>query len=227
VPAYTLFPAWLRGDNGQSLQAQYPPRKPELSVEKGLEYLELAKQELGVEEIPPLTLLLSDSPSANKQAEYFQSVMARELGLEIKLDRQIFKQRLAKMSAGDYDIVSAGWGPDYNDAMTFADLFTSWNLNNRGRYKSANYDALVMAAQRTTDQRRRNQLFAQIQDLIYEDVVILPQFERGYIYTQDKRIAGVRRSRIGGDPNYNYTYIRLEDADSVAGSAGDHAGSAD
>jgi oligopeptide transport system substrate-binding protein len=227
VPAYTLFPAWLRGDDGQSLQAQYPPRKPELSVERGREYLAAAKRELGLEDIPPLTLLLSDSPGANKQAEYFQSVMARELGLEIKLDRQIFKQRLAKMSSGDYDIVSAGWGPDYNDAMTFADLFTSWNLNNRGRYKSETYDALVLEAQQTTDQRLRNQLFAELQELIYRDVIILPQYERGYIYTQDKRLRGVRRSRIGGDPNFNYAYIQLEDGSEVATADEAGSGSAD
>jgi oligopeptide transport system substrate-binding protein len=208
VPAYTLFPAWLRGDDGQSLQAQYPPRKPELNVEKGLHYLELAKQELGVELIPPLTMLLSDTPNSNKQAEYFQNVMARTLGLEIRLDRQIFKQRLAKMTAGDYDIVAAGWGPDYNDAMTFADLFTSWNLNNRGRYSDPVYDNLVLEAQQTTDKTRRNKIFSELQELIHDDVVILPQFERGYIYAQDNRIAGVRRSRIGGDPNFNFTYIR-------------------
>ncbi len=207
VPAYSLFPAWLRGDDGKSLQAQYPPQKPEISIALGRKYLELAKQELGLDDIPPLTLLLSDTPGSNKQGEHFQNVMSRHLGLEIKLDRQIFKQRLAKMTAGDYDMVGAGWGPDYNDAMTFADLFTSWNLNNRGRYKNPRYDALVEEAQQTTDQRRRNQLFAQLQELIFEDVIILPQYERGYIYAQDKRLGGVRRSRIGGDPNYNYSYI--------------------
>ena len=208
VPAYTVFPAWLRGDDGLSLQAQYPPKKPDIDLELGQVYLAQAKRELGIDEIPPLTLLLSDSASANKQGEHFQNVMARILGLDIRLDRQIFKQRLAKMTAGEYDLVGAGWGPDYNDAMTFADLFASWNLNNRGRYSNADYDALVLEAQRTTDTRRRNQLFAQLQTLIHEQVVVLPQYERGYIYAQDTRLEGVRRSRIGGDPNFNYARIR-------------------
>lgn len=163
---------------------------------------------MGVDEIPPLTLLLSDIPNSVKQAEYFQNVMARTLGLEIKLDRQIFKQRLAKMTAGEFDMVAAGWGPDYNDAMTFADLFTSWNLNNRGRYKSAAYDKLILQAQATTDQPFRNQIFGKVQQHIYDDVVILPQYERGYIYVQHKQLDGVRRSRIGGDTNFNYAWIK-------------------
>jgi len=207
TPSYSLFPAWLEGDDDKLL-VQYPPRKPELSVERGRQYLELAKQELGLEEIPPLTLLLSDTPNSVKQGEYFQNVMARSLGLDIRLDRQIFKQRLAKMTAGEFDLVAAGWGPDYNDAMTFADLFTSWNLNNRGRYKSQNYDELIVEAQATTDKQRRNQIFSKIQDLVFDDVIIIPQYERGFIYVQDKRLEGVLRSRIGGDTNFSYSWIK-------------------
>ena len=133
--------------------------------------------------------------------------MARTLGLDIRLDRQIFRQRLAKRSAGDFDMVAAGWGPDYNDAMTFADLFASWNLNNRGRYASERYDELVAIAQSTTDTRVRNQAFADLQDLMYEDVVILPQYERGYIYVQHKQVKDIKRTRVGGDPNFNYARI--------------------
>jgi oligopeptide transport system substrate-binding protein len=210
APSYSLFPEWLEGDE-EKLLIEHPPRKPELSIEQGREYLRLAVQELGVEEIPPLTLLLSDTPNSVKQGEYFQNVMARTLGLDIRLDRQIFKQRLAMMTAGEFDLVAAGWGPDYNDTMTFADLFTSWNLNNRGRYKSDRYDELILSAQSTTDKRLRNQLFSEIQELVYEDVVIIPQYERGFIYVQDKRLDGVRRSRIGGDTNFSYSWIRSDE----------------
>ena len=206
-PSYSLFPEWLDGDEDKLL-VEHPPRLPQLNIERARHYLELAKQELGLEEIPPLSLLLSDTPNSIKQAEYIQNVMARTLGLDIRLDRQIFKQRLAKMTAGDFDMVAAGWGPDYLDAMTFADLFASWNLNNRGRYKSERYDELIIEAQGTTDQARRNAIFAEIQQLIFDDVVILPQYERGFIYTQHKEIEGVRRSVTGGDTNFNYAWIK-------------------
>lgn len=207
IPARSLFPDWLDG-NEEKLLVEYPPPQPTIDVAQGLEYLRLAERELGVDKIPPLSLLLSDTPGSIKQAEYFQNLMSRTLGLEIRLDRQIFKQRLSKMSAGEFDLVAAGWGPDYNDAMTFADLFASWNLNNRGRYQSDHYDSLILEAQTTTDSRHRNLVFSKLQDLIFEDVVILPQYERGYIYVQNKQIDGVRRTRIGGDPNYNYAWIK-------------------
>jgi oligopeptide transport system substrate-binding protein len=206
LPAVSLFPAWVGGNKGTLLE-DYPPPLPVLDVETARRYLQLAQQELGVDQIPPLSLLLSDTPESIKQAEYFQNLMARTLGLEIKLDRQIFKQRLAKMTAGEFDMVAAGWGPDYNDAMTFADLFASWNLNNRGRYASEGYDDLIREAQSTTDPVIRNRAFGLLQDLIYEDVVILPQYERGYIYVQHPQVLDIRRSRVGGDPNFNYARI--------------------
>ena len=65
-------------------------------------------------------------------SEWVQASLKEALGLQIKIDKQIFKQRLAKMTAGEFDMVLAGWGPDYDDLMTFGDLFASWNLNNRG-----------------------------------------------------------------------------------------------
>ena len=66
----------------------------------------------------------------------------------VKIDKQIFKQRLAKMTAGDFDMVLAGWGPDYNDPLTFGDLYASWNKNNRGQYNSQELDTLIETAQK-------------------------------------------------------------------------------
>ncbi len=209
IPGVSLFPVWLDGTE-KKLSEEFPPPVVEIDADKAREYLELARQELGIDEFPPLSLLLSDTPSSIKQAEYFQNVMARELGLQVILDRQIFKQRLAKMTAGDFDMVAAGWGPDYNDPMTFADLFASWNLNNRGRYVSEVYDNHVKRAQSTTNTRIRNRAFGDLAQVIHDDVVILPQYERGYIYVQDARVDGVRRRRFGGDPNYNYAFIKPE-----------------
>ena len=54
----------------------------------------------------------------------------------------------------------------------------------------------------------RNRAFGGMQQIIHDDVVILPQYERGYIYVQNAQVDGVRRRRFGGDPNYNYAYIK-------------------
>ena len=84
------------------------PAKPLITNnDKAREHYALALEELGLDKIT-LVMLSGDNPSANKQSEYYQSKYAKELGLELKLDRQIFKQRLQKMTDGDFDLV-LGW----------------------------------------------------------------------------------------------------------------------
>ena len=206
MPAVSLFPFWIRGAEGYFRQ-EHPPTPHEYNVARAREHLELARQELGLEEFPPLHLLADDSPLGTISSEYYQAVYARNLGLELRIDKQIFKQRLAKMDAGDFDIVVSGWGPDYDDALTFGDLFSSWNLNNRGRYSSPEMDALVRVAQSELDPVRRMEAFAEIQDLVHEDVVIVPMYERGWSFVVDPRLKGFKRRAVGPEVDYTYAWI--------------------
>ena len=206
LPAHSLFPVWLKGVNGLFRQ-EYPAPDHRPDEALGRQYLSAALDELGLQQLPPLTMLIGDSPSSKKQAEYYQNLFKRKLGIDVKIDAQIFKQRLAKMTAGDYDMVAAGWGPDYDDPMTFADLFTSWNENNRGRYANPALDAAVDVARSSTDAQVRMDAMAKVQDIIYDDAVILAQYERGSVYVSHPRVRGLVRRAVGTDPDYTNAWI--------------------
>ena len=205
-PATSLFPSWLTGISGPFRQ-EYPPPTVTPDVAKAREHLEIAKRELGLTDIPPLVFLTDDSPTANKQSEYFQSLFRRTLGLEIRIDKQIFKQRLQKTTDGDFDIVAAGWGPDYADPLTYGDLYASWNGNNRGLYSNPALDAQVRIAQNSLDPQVRMKAFAEIQRIMIEDAVHLPNYERGRVFVQDPRLKGVVRRAVGTDPDYTNAYL--------------------
>jgi oligopeptide transport system substrate-binding protein len=209
LPGESLFPVWLRGVDGFFRQ-EYPAPHHQVDIEAARRHLTLAKQELGLEQIPPLVMLTGDNPLSNIQSEYFQAVYKKTLGLDIKIDKQIFKQRLAKMASGDFDMVAAGWGPDFDDPLTFGDLFSSWNKNNRGEYDNPELDRWVSVAQGSLDPSVRMQAFAEIQRIIYEDAVILPHYERGVVYVQDQRLKGVVRRAVGTDPDYTNAYIDID-----------------
>lgn len=206
TPGESLFPVWLKGVDGYFRQ-EYPAPEHRPDFARAHEYLERAKQELGLDPLPPLIFLSGDNPAANKQSEYFQEVFASRLGIEVKIDRQIFKQRLAKMTAGEFDMVLAGWGPDYADPLTFGDLFASWNKNNRGAYVSPELDAWVEVAQSSLVPEERMQAFDEIQKIIYDDAVILPNYERGSVFVRNPQLKGVVRRAVGTDPDYTGAYI--------------------
>jgi oligopeptide transport system substrate-binding protein len=189
-----------------NFRREFPYAPPTRNLEEAKKRVELAKKELGGS-IPALIWLTGDTPASAREAEYFQSQFKEHLGIDLKIDKQIFKQRLAKMSSGDFDIVSAGWGPDYADPMTFADLMSSWNENNRGKWTNAEYDALIRKAQATSDQKVRMEAMAAAERIALEDLAVLPTFERAVIWTHSDRVQGVHRSVIGMDPDFTFATV--------------------
>ena len=205
-PGVSLFPGWLMGEK-ILLRQEYPPTKitPNASVAKA--YLQTALQELGLSEPPTLVLLSGDNPISSVQSEWVQQSLKTTLGIAVKIDKQIFKQRLAKMTAGDFDMVLAGWGPDYNDPLTFGDLYASWNKNNRGQYSSQELDTLIETAQKQLEPAVRMRAFGDIQHHLIDNAVLLPMYERGVTYVVDPRIKQLKRRVIGPDPDWSRVYI--------------------
>ena len=201
----SIFPVWLNGVEDK-FRREYPAPTARYSVATAKQYLERAREQLGGE-IPPLVLLVGDSPTATKQGEYMQGLLLNKLGLEVKIDVQTFKQRLAKMTSGDFDMVGAGWGPDFDDIMTFGDLFASWNLNNRGRYKNPAYDRLVRIAMNSTDPKTRMDAMGEGQQILFDDAALLPQYEQGIIYLLHPKVKGVVRRVVGADPDYTHAKV--------------------
>jgi len=196
LPGESLFPTFLKGVQG-SFRDEYTAPTHRMDLAQARRHLEQAKLELGLDEFPSLVLLTGDNPVSNIQSEYFQALFKKNLGLDIKIDRQIFKQRLAKMTDGDFDMVLAGWGPDYDDALTFGDLLASWNENNRGRYANPEYDRLVRVAQDSMDARVRMDAFAEMQRIIHEDAVLILNYERGQVYVTHPQVKGIVRRVVG------------------------------
>lgn len=206
LPGRSFFPVWLDGVKDK-FRAEYPPKRIVPNVAAARRELELARRELGVRTLPPITLLSDDGAIGDKLTEYFQETLRRDLGLQVRIDKQIFKQRLAKTNAGDFDVVVALWGPDYPDPLTFADLFASWNPNNHGKYSNPRLDQLVAVAQMSTDPKTRMDAFGEIQQILIDDPPMIPIYEAGVAYVIDPRIKGMVRRVAGIDPDYTRASI--------------------
>lgn len=206
IPGVGLIPAWLKGEK-DSFRKEFPlqPQKTDIATAK--EYLAKAMKELGLKSPPSLVWLTTDSPTATKEAEYMQNLLKTTLGIQLKVDKQIFKQRLAKMRSGEFDVVSAGWGPDYADPMTFVDLFTTWNGNNTGHWYNKDYDQHIRNALSTVEAKVRMSEMAAAEKMILEELPIIPTYERTIIYTHADKIKGLVRRAVGSDPDLSNVKI--------------------
>lgn len=208
LPGSGLIPSWMPGLKAL-FRKEHPLPPMKVNIPEARKLMAEAMKELGKTAPLSLTWLSTDSPLAVKESEYFQSLLKSTLGVELKIDRQIFKQRLAKQRAGDFDIVSSGWGPDYSDPMTYADLLTSWNENNYGKFNDPKYDELIRKAMGTVDQKVRMDAMAQAERIVVDEAPIVPLYERTIMFTHADKATGIVRRVAGFDPDF--TWVKLSE----------------
>jgi oligopeptide transport system substrate-binding protein len=208
-PAFGLIPDYMPAVE-KSFGEEFNREFKDSDVETAKKYLAAAKKELGLTEIPELVVLASDVTTTRRDAEYFQRYFKEKLGVNLKLDFQTFKVRLERTTNKDFDLVISGWGPDYMDAMTFADLFTSWNGNNNTGWKSDKYDSEIKKAMGSVDQKVRVTAMLEAEKILLDEAPIIPYLQMSRVYVQDPRLTGVIRSPVGADPDFYFA--KLTDA---------------
>ena len=169
-------------------------------------------KELGKDKIE-LELLNYDSDSAKKTGEYLKEQMESVLeGFTLTISQQPFQNKLDLQAKGDFDISFSGWGPDYQDPMTFLDMFTTGNGNNHGKFSNAKYDKLIKDANTTLldDLKARDTAMADAEKLlIEEEAVIAPIYQRGGAYLMKDKVKGLLTHSFGGD--YSYKWVSIEE----------------
>lgn len=200
-PLQSVFSSDIMGE-GVPFTRQFPPATPDRNLEKAKQYFAEAVTELGG--MPTLVLLSREGNE--KQDEYLQSLFMQSLGLELKIDRQSFKQAIERLINGEFDLAfSAFCNGTISDPFITAQTFVSTNSFNDGRYSSTHYDALHESTLHEPDMAKRLQAFAEMQALLIDDVVALPTHETSDIYLQDQR---VQRLMYGAVRNFSEARIR-------------------
>ncbi|MGL4731807.1 MAG: peptide ABC transporter substrate-binding protein [Clostridium sp.] len=114
--------------------------------------------------------------ATNKEfADFAQQNYKKVLGVNIEpelVEWPVFQDKTKKL---EYQIASMGWTGDYNDPMTFFDMFVSGAGVVDNGWSSEEYDTLIQKAQNTMDQNERAKLFKQAEELLlYKEGVISP-----------------------------------------------------
>lgn len=123
-------------------------------------------------------LMIDDSDVARKSGEFMQEQWRSKLGVAIELDAQPFKLRLQREEKKDFEIGISLWGADYNDPMTFLDLFVTGGDFNKVSYSSKEYDQLIAAAKKEADVKKRAQLLVDAEKQLMKDMAVGPLFFR-------------------------------------------------
>ncbi len=131
-----------------------------------------------------------------------QAMWEAALGVRIQPQKQEWKVYLDSMKKVNYDICRSSWVGDYNDPNTFLDIFLADSGNNRTGWKSADYDALIVAAAEEPDRGKRFALFQQAERLlIQEAAVISPVYHFvGVQFYRPEQWTGVQANLVDEHP---------------------------
>jgi oligopeptide transport system substrate-binding protein len=130
--------------------------------------------------MPPIEILYNNHEGHKKIAEALQEMWKKNLGIDVTLFNQEWKVYLDMLQQRQFSLARQGWIADYDDPISFLDLFTSYSGNNRSGWKSAQYDALIDKTAKERDQKKRLTYFQEAEDLLMEELPFVPL----YIYTR-------------------------------------------
>jgi oligopeptide transport system substrate-binding protein len=182
MAAHYLVPKdFTFGPDGKDFRASAPKGYLLGTKDDAKKLWDEAKKELGIDKLE-LEYMTTDSDKAAKFAEYNVNQMTTTLdGLKITINKQPWGEYLKRDDEGNYDIGGgSGWCPDYQDPMTFLDMFTTGNGENTGKWSNPEYDALIKSANDLGSKpAERWAKLQQAEKLLIEQAPVIPTYQDG------------------------------------------------
>ncbi len=99
------------------------------------------------------------------------------LGVETELEKLEWKYFLStRENRGAWDTMRFAWFGDYNDPMTFAEIFRADSPQNLPQYKSDEYDEILDSAMVELDTARRLEQMTRAEQILLDDYPIAPLY---------------------------------------------------
>lgn len=180
---------------------------PQADVVRAKEALAAGLKELGMEKLPPVKLLISDTSTTKRYAQGFQEMWNKNLGIQVELEPVAFKIRLQRARQGDYEMVFNAWIGDYNDPMTFMDMWVTDGGFNDARWSNKAYDDLIKSAKETSDQKVRLKAMSDAEKLLMAELPILPLYHSAANWVDKPWYKGALHFPVGGSLDLKYAYV--------------------
>lgn len=173
------------GDYGMSTTA---------NVELAREYLAKAGYPNG-QGMPPVELMYNTSESHKAIAEAIQDMWKKNLGIDVTLANQEWAVFKTTRSMGNFQVMRSVWLGDYNDPMTFLDMWTSYSGNNNAQWRATEdgkfpenkkFTRLIEESKLVSGPARDEKLYA-AEKIMMDQAIIAPlYYYTGVVMIKDK-----------------------------------------
>ncbi|WP_282801812.1 peptide ABC transporter substrate-binding protein [Secundilactobacillus kimchicus] len=167
-----------------------------------------AKRALGQSKVS-LQLLIDDEDWQKSIGEYIQAELQKQLpGLTVTIKVLPQQQELSLVSQGQYQMVLAQWGPDYQDPTTYLANY----MNTPGRaagYNNPKFDKLMNDAngKDVNNSAKRFSDFHKAEEILVKDEqVLVPLNQQVYSIMRQPKLKGVAHHMVGAPFTYATAY---------------------
>lgn len=200
VPSGVYDANGAEGDDFRTVGGDYYSINDE-DYEKNIEEAKKLMEEAGYKDgegFPQIDYLYNTDENHKAIAEALQNMWQENLGVQVNLQNQDWNVFLKERKEGNYNIARHGWIADYNDPMSFIDMWLTGGGNNDAQYKNEEFDKYVKAAKATSDPDERMENMHKAEDiLIGEDNVVAPLYFYNNSYMMKPNIQGLYYTPLG------------------------------
>jgi oligopeptide transport system substrate-binding protein len=140
--------------------------------------------------LPSIEILYNTHEGHKKIAEAVQQMVKKNLGINMTIVNQEWKVYLDSQRTLNYQVSRAAWIGDYNDPNTFLDMFVTNGGNNETGWSNKTYDDLIAQAGKELNPKKRLAIFSKAEDLLMEEMPILPVYIYKRNFLKSKAVAG-------------------------------------
>ncbi len=217
-PAYSLIPYGMNvGASEFRAYADEPLAQYKDKANDSAYLQELFKEGLAevdpnakLEDVELTVFTYAPDTQTTKILEWYEQQLEEKLGIQVKSDK--YPDVSTWKEARDtykYDFYTMGWNGDFNDPITFLDLFRTGNgyAKFMGGYSNAEYDQLLEEAKVSQDENERLEKYKQAEAILMEEGGVIPlYFNEAKIFVQSY-VGGLSTPMFGAEYEFSRAYI--------------------
>ncbi|HEY2494963.1 MAG TPA: peptide ABC transporter substrate-binding protein [Paenibacillus sp.] len=168
LPAFGFVPPGIKGMKDE-FRTENKDDYFQENVDEAKKLLAEGMAEEGYTTLPEVTLIYNSDENHRKVALAIGDMWAKNLGVTVKTENQEWGVFLQNRQNLNYQVARSAWSADYNDPMSFIDLWKTGGGNNDNGFSNAEYDALVDDAYKSLDNTQRMENFKKAEKILIQD----------------------------------------------------------
>lgn len=194
TPAESYVPKGIVDTEGNEFFKSYLPATAD--IEEAQRLLAEAGYPNG-EGAPTITFTYNTGSGHQMIAQAIQDMWKNNLGINIELKNEEWAVFQDTRNNFNYSIARHGWIADYNDPMTFLEMWVTGTGQNNAGYSNPEYDELISQAKSELDGTKRTELLHKAEDVLMEDMPILPIYYYTNVICANPKVKDFYKSPLG------------------------------